>query len=372
VSVTEIDAKSPTAVKAYLAQTEHQADDVRYGVVAYKVVYRTVDERGRPNRASGLLVLPEGMRSTLHAVVYGHGTTSYRKDVASAYADDFTVSPGVVFASRGFATLLPDYVGLGDSPGPHPYLHLPTETSAAADMLTAVGNHLRAQGRPLAEKVFATGFSQGASTALGLGRALDRGEVPGHRLAALAAISGAYSLRHHQLPAMAGGDVAAQIAVPYTAFLLVAWNRIYGIYHNPQDVFHQPYAGVVDELFSSDTTGEEMMKTLPTAQQALLTDSGRAQLTDPGPALGRALDEADSVCRGWVPSAPIRLYFAQHDEQVVPANTSACEASFRAAGAEPAVVDLGRPDRYESRHLGTQVAGTDDAAVWFAAQVKWD
>jgi len=365
IEVTMLGTMSLESAKDYLTEAAHDATSVRNGVIAYKVLYRTVDAGGEPTQASGLLVLPDGDAIEMHPVIYGHGTTSYRRDVASSYDDDFTVSPGVAFASRGFAAIMPDYVGLGDGPGPHPYLHVPTETSASIDMLTAVHNHLATTGRVLDPDVFVAGFSQGAGAALGVGRALDRDGADEFRLAGLAAISGAYSLREHQLPAMVSGQVPAQVAVPYTAFILTSWNRLYGLYSTPEEVFNPPYAHEVDRLFSGDVPGEEMISALPASPDELLTDAGRALIAAPGSAMSDALDEADSVCKNWKPSVQLRLFFAANDEQAVSSNTAACADSFRAQGFTPEVVDLGAPDRYESLRLGTQVAGTDAAADWF-------
>ncbi len=371
IEVTPVDTLSLDAAKEYLTAAEHDATTARFGTSSYKVVYRTADAEGESTQASGLLVLPDGdSEQRLHPVIYGHGTTSYRKDVASISTDEFTVSPGIVFASRGFAAIMPDYVGLGDSPGPHPYLHVPTQTSATTDMLTAVRKHLAAEGQDLASEVFVSGFSQGASTALGVGRALDAGDAAGFTLGGLAAISGAYSLREHQLPAMIGGEVAPQVAVPYTAFLLTSWDRLHGLYGSPAEAFRAPYADEVERLFSGDVTGEEMMGILPSSPDELLTDAGRALIASPGPAMTAALDQSDSVCRNWSPSAEVRLYFAQDDEQAVSANTAACAESFRAQGVTPRVVDMGAPARFESRHLGTQVAGTDAAADWFVSVTR--
>ena len=43
----------------------------------------------------------------------------------------------MIFAAFGYVVCAPDFVGLGDSPGVHPYVHAKTEASAAIDMLRA-------------------------------------------------------------------------------------------------------------------------------------------------------------------------------------------------------------------------------------------
>ncbi len=103
---------------------------------------------------------------------------------------------GAPFAGAGYATVAPDYLGLGDGPGAHPFMHLASETSASLDLLPAARELARRDGRELDPRVLVTGFSQGAVAALGLARQLqDRQE-----LAALAPMSGPYAIAARAAP----------------------------------------------------------------------------------------------------------------------------------------------------------------------------
>jgi predicted esterase len=97
------------------------------------------------------------------------------------------------------------------------------------DMLRAARNLLRDNntGHTLSGDVMVTGFSQGASAALGLPRALGDNAEPWFRLRAIAPISGAYAFRYAEIPALLGGELDPKISVAYTAYLLVAWNRLH-------------------------------------------------------------------------------------------------------------------------------------------------
>lgn len=333
----------------------------RYGIIAYKLTYRTVDEHGRPTMASGLLALPDDGRDDLTAVVYGPGTTTSRTDVASRWADDYTTAPALTYASAGFAAVLPDYLGLGDGRGMHPWMHVATQTSASFDMLRAARDFLADRHRSLARDVFVTGFSQGASTALGLGRAL-QAEPSEFALAAVAPISGAYDFANTELPAVLGGRLDARSSVAYTALMLTAWNRTYGLYDNPAQVFAAPYDHTVPPLFDGTTPGDALFKALPASVDRLLTPAGRRLLERPHGNLMIALGQADAVC-DWAPSAPARLYVAGRDEQAASDNTAQCRK--RLGGEHVSVVDLGTPEHFGSRHIGTNVAGTAAALNWF-------
>jgi hypothetical protein len=366
---------SPAAVRAELAKDGFSTAAVRYGVRTYRLVYRTVSATGQPATASGLLAVPLGGPRRLTAVSFTHGTEVFRGDAPSMQRSGFEPAPGYTFASAGFAAALPDYLGLGTGPGTHPWMDVPSETTAALDMLRASRGYLAGHGRTLRRPVLVSGFSQGASAALGLGRALQGGADRWFRLGALAPISGAYDLQHAELPAMLDGELArlnphpaagAKLEVLYTAYAMVAFDRLHPFYSSPAEVFKSPYAATITPLFDSNHTGQQVIAGTPNTLGALLTPRGFALLRHPAGGLATELATIDSVC-DWHPTGPVRLYLATRDEQAVNANTWHCQAGFAARHRRVPVIDLGTPSYQDSRHLGSNVAGTAAIVRWFLA-----
>lgn len=345
------------AVAAELTKTGFDASQARHGVDAYRLTYRTIDPQGRPTTASGLLVLPRGPQGRLRAVSFAHGTGSHRGDTPSMQRGTFLTGPPVTYASAGFAAVAPDYLGMGTGPGPHPWMHVPSEATASLDLLRAARAF-----RPLDRKVLVTGFSQGASAALGLGRSLQAGEDRYFRLGALAPISGAYDFGGAELPALLAGELDPKSSVIYAAYTLVAFNRVHRVYDSPGEVFQDPG---VEALFDGEHTGRQLFEGTPDSLDDLLTPHGLDLLARPRGGLADALRETDSVCRDWAPRVPVRLYMAGGDEQATTANTAHCAASLRGKGVEAKVVDLGAVDFQGSRHLGSNVRGTAEALRWF-------
>lgn len=370
LSATRLRTWSANQTAAYLTRAEFDPSTVRNGVRLYRLMYGTVDVHGRPTRASGLLVLPRVERRHLHVVSFGHGTAIYRRDVPST-PDDFSASPGVLYGANGFASVSPDYLGQGSGPGRHPWLHARTEASAALDMLRAARAFASSRHLVLDRDVLATGFSQGASTALALGRELQRGADHWFRLGALAPVSGAYALRDAEVPAILDGDVPPTWAVAYVALLFVSWNRIYHLYDSPREVFRAKYADDMERLMSGDTPGDEVAEGLPSSLEKLLTKRGFDLLEHPGPRLRRAMAQADSVCH-WRPDVPIRLYRVTADEQANRANTDVCRRALAAHGVPVPVVELGTPEYQDSRHLGSAVAGATATVTWFRQLTRPD
>jgi dienelactone hydrolase len=354
-------------VAAALTAAQFDAAPARYGVDTYQLVYRTVDPKGRPTVASGLLALPRTDTRTLRTVSYAHGTQINRIDVPSLTADSWGAAPALTFASAGFATVAPDYLGLGLGPGPHPFLDVPSETTAGVDLLRAARSFVRRTGHELRRDVLVTGFSQGGSAATGLAKALQSGADDWFRLRALAPISGAYDFRGVELPALTDGTVRPPWNLGYTAYLLVAWNRLHHLYDNPAEIFAEPYADRVEALFDGVHTGDDLGETLPMSLNELYTKEGRALLENPSGRFAAALRVHDSTCSNWRPDVPVRLFISGGDEQVPTANATHCADALRASGAAVDIVDVGDLEYESSLHLGANIRGTAAAATWFTS-----
>ncbi|MFD8719004.1 lipase [Streptomyces sp. NPDC059629] len=336
VSVEHLRTPTAREVAAELAGGEAGAWDtgaVRYGLDTFRIVYRTVDPHGRPTTAGGLLALPRSGGRRPRTVSFTHGTSSSR-----------AMSP----QSRRT-----DGRALGDA--------------AALDMLRASRTAVSARGRELRREVLVTGFSQGASAALGLARSLQEGADGRFRLRAVAPVSGAYAFRDAELPALLDGRTEAKASVICTALALVAFNRLHHLYDAPSQVFRAPYDGTIEGLPDGTHTGQEVVAGTPDSLDGLLTARGRAILAHPTGRLAATLRITDGVCTDWAPKAPVRLYFADRDEQAVNANTAHCHATLRVRGVDAPVVDLETPDYGGSRHLGSQQAGTTAVVRWFSA-----
>jgi hypothetical protein len=363
ISATLLRALTPAQAAAELTAAGYDPTAVRFSVTLYRLVYRTVDEHGRPTTASGLLVLP-GTSATrsLNLVSYTHGSQVFRGDAPSVTDDTWNTASPITFASAGFATVAPDYLGLGLGPGQHPWMHVPSEVTASADLLSAARTFLQQSGRRVNPGVRVTGFSQGASAALGLARALQDGQVPGFTLSAVAPISGAYDFRRTEIPALLNGSLDHRWGVVYLAYLYIAWDRLHDLYGSPSEVFRAPYDRTLPNLFDGTHPGQEVLPGLPDSVDRLLTDRGRDLLRHPKGRLAAALRVADATCSDWTPRAPIRLYATRTDEQAAFGNALACRTAFGRRGVDVPIVEVGDTD-----HGDSNVRATADLVRWFSS-----
>jgi len=358
VSSTPVLGLDAQQVKEFLQPLGVYVPEARHGVDAYRVVYRTIDVRGRSTTASTLVALPRTDDRRLRSAIWMHGTQSYRHDAPSV-SECCDRAAGVLFASLGYATTAPDYLGLGKGPGTHPYFHSATMVSASVDALRATRHFAANKGRVVGGPVAVSGFSQGANGSFLLARALQQGADPRFTLGALAPISGAYHLFDIEWPAALDGAVEPRAATYYLAYITVAWNRIYHLYEDESQVFRAPYAGRVAALFDGEHTIEETVAGLPSNPADLLQPAYASLLRNPTGPLGRAARANDDACLRWEPSAPVRMYAAHGDPEAVYANSERCKESLN--GADLTLTDVGDVD-----HITSLVLSIPHVAKWFA------
>ncbi|RZQ62356.1 alpha/beta hydrolase family protein [Amycolatopsis suaedae] len=347
-SAVPISSLNPAQVSDLLTGQGIDTGSVRHGVDVYRLEYRTAGPDGRPVIASGAVALPRDAGRMLRTIGFQHGTIAAKAEAGSVGPDTNRLAP-ITYAAAGYATVAPDYLGLGTGEGTHPYADLPTQTSASVDMLRAADTFVRRNGAVLDRRLFLTGFSQGGPAALALGRALQHGADPRFSVRAIAGVSGFYDLFGTQFPAALDGTVQPQLATISTAYYLVAMNRLYDVYGQPSSAFEKDYAPVVEGLFDGLHSGPEIMRELPRTPAELLTDRAERQLRRPTGAMARAARASDGSCTGWTPRAEVRLYAAgSGDELVPPGNSVHCRDEFRRRGVDAPVVDLGTVDHNTS------------------------
>ena len=150
---------------------------------------------------SQLVVLPKNGARHLSTASWLHGTTVYRKDVASENPKSNDRLAALLFASTGRAVSAPDYVGLGSGEGFHPYGDPRATVAASVDGLRAARTLAHRNGRELKRKVQVSGFSQGGPATMLVGRALQqKGADRYFRLGALAPVSGPYTSQPSRPP----------------------------------------------------------------------------------------------------------------------------------------------------------------------------
>jgi acetyl esterase/lipase len=143
-----------------------EQDTVRHdGREVERIVYGSVDVRGRPSVVGALLAVPPGdpPADGWPILAYAHGTTGSADDCAPS-EDPELVGVGdavLTLAAEGYVTVATDYEGIG-TPGGHPYLHGGSEARAIVDSVRAARDVVPATNGRFA----VVGHSQGGHAAV--------------------------------------------------------------------------------------------------------------------------------------------------------------------------------------------------------------
>ncbi|MBN1672472.1 MAG: prolyl oligopeptidase family serine peptidase [Kiritimatiellae bacterium] len=305
-------------------------------VSIYDIVYETFDHRNLSTIAAGALLVPEGV-SNAPLISLQHGTTSKDAEAPSAATEQAAL--GVVFATHGYAAVIPDYLGLGGySPGLHPYLHAKSEAVAAVDMLRACRTFIQTYtALTLNGQLFLAGYSQGGQVTMALQRELERYHTNEFQITASAPMAGPYALSGVMSEVI---ETTNSYSSPsYLAYLLLGYDSVYGLFDSYDEVFADPYHTSIPPLFDGSKTTGEIDDQLPDVPQDMLQPAYLQAVTNnPDHPLRVALRANDTY--DWTPVAPVRLYHCSGDTTVPFTNSQIAEAQFKTNGApDVALID---------------------------------
>jgi len=299
---------------------------IQNGIKMYKITYTTPDIFGQPDTASGLLVVPvRSVPSTYPLLCYQHGTVGSRTDVPSNLQGGWELA--AVFGGMGYTTVAPDYLGLGEARGFHPYVHAETEASAGVDMLFAAREFAEENDLSLNDQLFLSGYSQGGHAAMALHRSIQQDYADDFTVTAAAHMSGPYSISGAMRDKILSNDPYYFAAyLPYT---VLSYDLAYGLFDEIEQYFKQPYADMIQQFYDEEIElgdlNEMLIDQLELEFGASITkhmfqDSIlQAVIANPDHPANVAL-RANDVYE-WVPVSPTRLYYCQADDQVTYRNS---------------------------------------------------
>ena len=147
---------------------------IAHDVDLYRVVYNTVDGEGRLIEASGAILVPKGI-SDLGLISLQHATIFSNDEAPSVDIGISVAARKAIFASAGYITFLPDYLGYGITENLlHPYQQESTLASASYDMLQAGLEFVQSKDlTTISQPVNLMGYSEGAYATLALARMIE-------------------------------------------------------------------------------------------------------------------------------------------------------------------------------------------------------
>ena len=258
-----------TMVKMYRYTNKHY--------VTFPVAYWSTDPQGDSLLVSGRVYLPK--QRYLNGIMIGcHYTIT-----SDIEAPSNMLSMESLFAMKGYAVIMPDYVGYGLSRDKvHPYLHWRSAAKTAVDLLNCMPELLEYYGYSYPIDVVVTGYSQGGAVALGVTRMLE--ELDSMWIVRkLYAGAGPYDPAGTYLYSMERDEMGIPAAIP---MIVMGLSDAYDMEVELEDFFLEPLlSNYEDWILSKEYTvseinrlmGSTIMSELMT-EDALTLDSPQADM----------------------------------------------------------------------------------------------
>lgn len=285
-----------------------------YGVTYHSITYRT-EYQGKQIDSRGLLILPQGVDS-IYLVTYLHGTEipspliGVEKITPSLYDGSKEThrdvrNMGLSWATAGYAVFIPDYIGFGLTLGKdHPYVYYPEMFKSNIDGLLAVKHFLHDKGLHYDNRLFITGWSQGAGASLSAHKYIQESYAGDFTVVASSGLAGPYNFTGFT------DDILSRKSEEVIVLPILSW-AIYSL-----------------NKFSSLKRPTDQIYTFPVYDQmsALFPPSKKPEQIFNGYFLGKIIDGTDVAFRqemknnsfheGWHPVGKVFLHHGDADNVV--------------------------------------------------------
>lgn len=332
VSVEELGSVSAEFLQlGLIASGAYAQGKTVYGVAVYKLTYHTIDVFGNPTTASGAVYVPQSGSDSLPIISYQHGTIMNRDQVPSSRAED---PPGLFFSGYGYVVAMPDFLGLGDNPGLHPYLHWESEATASIDMLRAAREFLTDSLQIRDNQLFLAGYSQGGHATMALHKYIHDNQLQDEFIVeGSAPMSGPYALSQAQFDHIFRNDsiYTGSYFIPY---IISSYQYVYGnLYADYSAYYDPPYDSIFEAWETSGNYFEGLpIDSFPKNFYTFMQDSVMTHvLEDPKHPLRVDLRKND--LHNWAPAEPVRMLYCGSDMTVSPENATMTQDTMKALGA---------------------------------------
>jgi pimeloyl-ACP methyl ester carboxylesterase len=333
----------------------------RFGVANHPFTYETVDPYGLSITASALLILPEGTNGPLPLLSMQHGALLQR-----IFAPSLSEAPpdylwGAVFASYGYAVIMPDYLGLGSSPGYQGFTHAKSEATCVVDALRAGRLLCASNNVTLNGQLFLTGYSQGGHVTMAAHRELEAFHTNEFTVTASAPCAGVHDLGGATIDGILANPNYSQPLL--FAIIVASYLPIYHLGDTLEELLAEPYRRTLPPLLDGDHTPSQIAAAMPTDPFAILKPDFQADfrtnVTNP---LRQAL--LDNNTHSWTPKAPMKILHCKGDEIILFANAEVAYQSFTNRGACcVSLVDPGAPAQLN--HSDCFIPSLREVLGWF-------
>ena len=285
------------------------------GISCYRLVYSTLNAKQTDSTfASGLVIVPDASTCPMPIAMYDHGTVLQRYDVPSWLNYESLIS--MLLAGQGYYSIAPDYLGLGVSPGFHPYIHARSEAQAGIDLIFASKAFAAANNIALSQQLFLTGYSQGGHACMATHRAIQQNYSNQLHVTASAPGSGPYNISGIQAAGLANDSFYADPS--YIPYLVFSYQSVYGnLYDSVSQFLQHPWDSILPPLYSEQFSTDTIDGLMPHHIDSFVVASQLTRYINDSANDPLRIDLRDNDVYAWVPTSPIQMTYCTADEQVI-------------------------------------------------------
>lgn len=322
----ELTAETLKSLAKGLGQNE-LLEKIKYDVSTYRLVYKTT-YNGEPIEASGLIYIPKGLQGKAPLLSLQHGTTFKKNDAPSVTGEFYGVE---LFASAGYISFMPDFIGYGESSQIfHPYYDKTHSALAVIDMVKSAKEFLTKEKIEFNDQLFLAGYSEGGYVTLAAAQEIETNNAHNLTVTAMAAGAGGYDLTEM----LKGVTTDKEYSYPsYLAFVLMSYNNTYNWNRPLTQFFKAKYAAALDTLLTGEYDGGFINSKLTTNIPAFFNQEFYENLKDPQGELQLKEAIVNNSVAGWKTQISIRLYHGTHDEIIPYQNSEVTLQNFKNEGS---------------------------------------
>lgn len=328
-------------------------DLVNHDIEIYKIKYKT-KIGGEDVIASGVISIPKDLSGPIPYMSAHRGTIF---SDAEAPSDNFLVYGFEVIAAAGYATVLPDMIGFGETKDKvQHYYNKETNSQVAIDMIKAGEEFLRDKEILLSDQLFLFGYSQGGFITLATQQAIESEADLDWNVAAVAAGAGSYNIEFVMEDVLKRGVFTSPA---YLSLIIFSYNSVNG-FNKPMDYyFLEPYASQMPELLNGSKSQDAINDILPDSLENLFQPAFSKGMMDKTETEMINAFQENSV-HNWLPEATVRLYHSTGDQFIPIADSQNTAALMQNGGADVTFVNIG-----DGSHQASAIAMLTQVIPWF-------
>lgn len=328
-------------------------DLVKHDIEIYKIKYKT-KIGGEDVIASGVISIPKDLSGPIPYMSAHRGTIF---SDAEAPSDNFLVYGFEVIAAAGYATVLPDMIGFGETKDKvQHYYNKETNSQVAIDMIKAGEEFLRDKEILLSDQLFLFGYSQGGFITLATQQAIESEADLDWNVAAVAAGAGSYNIEFVMEDVLKRGVFTSPA---YLSLIIFSYNSVNG-FNKPMDYyFLEPYASQMPELLNGSKSQDAINDILPDSLENLFQPAFSKGMMDKTETEMINAFQENSV-HNWLPEATVRLYHSTGDQFIPIADSQNTAALMQNGGADVTFVNIG-----DGSHQASAIAMLTQVIPWF-------